>query len=60
MAQYVLAAYLNVLSQRVNFLSIESLRTVWSEWVAKGYYAPMAGQKWYANDITSYLYGTMD
>lgn len=60
MAQYMLAAYLNVLSKRVNFLSIESLRAVWLEWVTKGYYAPMAGQKWYANDIVGYLYGTMD
>ena len=60
MAQYMLAAYLNVLSGRVNFLSIESLRNVWTEWVLKGYYAPMAGQKWYANDIVGYLYGTMD
>lgn len=60
MAQYMMAAYLNVLSGRVNFLNVESLRSVWSEWVAKGYYAPMAGQKWYANDIVAYLYGTMD
>jgi hypothetical protein len=60
MAQYMLAAYLNVLSGRVNFLSIESLRNVWSEWVSHGYYAPMAGQKWYADDIVGYLYGTMD
>jgi len=60
MAQYIMAAYLNVLSGRVNFISIESLRTVWSEWVSNGYYAPMAGQKWYANDIVGYLYGTMD
>jgi hypothetical protein len=60
MAKYMLAAYLNVLSGRVNFLTVESLRSVWSEWIAKGYYAPMAGQKWYANDIVTYLYGTMD
>ena len=60
LAQYMLAAYLNVLSGRVNFLTVESLRTAWSEWVLKGYYSPMAGQKWYADDIVSYLYGTMD
>lgn len=60
MAKYMLAAYLNVLSGRVNFVNIETLRTVWNEWVTKGYYAPMAGQKWYADDIVGYLYGTMD
>lgn len=60
MAQYMLAAYLNVLSGRVNFLSIATLREVWADWVKYGYYAPMAGQQWYANDIVGYLYGTMD
>jgi hypothetical protein len=60
MAKYMLAAYLNVLSGRVNFINIETLRTVWSEWVTKGYYAPMTGQQWYANDIVGYLRGTMD
>jgi len=60
MGQYMLAAYLNILSRRVNFLSIQTLQEVWGEWVANGYYAPMAGQQWYANDIVGYLRGTMD
>lgn len=60
MAQYMLAAYLNVLSQRVNFITVDSLQTAWSEWIVKGYYSPMAGQRWYADDIVGYLYGTMD
>jgi hypothetical protein len=60
MGQYMLAAYLNILSRRVNFLSVQTLQEVWGEWIANGYYAPMAGQKWYANDIVGYLYGTMD
>lgn len=60
MGQYILAAYLNVLSKRVNFLSVESLRALWTEWSTKGYYAPMPGQQWFANDIVGYLYGTMD
>lgn len=60
MGKFMLAAYLNVVSGRVNFLSIEALQSAWNEWSSKGYYAPMAGQKWYASDIVSYLYGTMD
>jgi hypothetical protein len=59
-AQYMMAAYLNVVSGRVNFLSVEALQSCWNEWSTKGYYEPMAGQKWYASDIVSYLYGTMD
>jgi hypothetical protein len=60
MGMYIMAAYLNVLSKRVNFLSVPSLQGLWNEWSTKGYYAPMAGQRWLANDIVTYLYGTMD
>jgi hypothetical protein len=60
MGKYMLAAYLNIKSGRVDFLSIEALQSAWNEWSAKGYYAPMAGQKWYASDIVAYLHGTMD
>ena len=59
-AQYILAAYLNVLSGRVNFLNIVSLREVWYEFATKNYYAPMAGQQWYATDIKYFLARTMD
>jgi hypothetical protein len=59
-AQYIMAAYLNVLSGKVNFISIEALKAAWTEWSTKGYYEPMAGQKWYASDIVGYLAGTMD
>jgi len=60
MGQYIMAAYLNILSKRIDFLTVQSLHEVWGEWVSHGYYAPMAGQRWYANDIVGYLYGTMD
>lgn len=60
MGQYVMAAYLNVVSGRTNFMTVESLQALWNEWKSKGYYEPMAGQRWYANDIVGYLYGTMD
>jgi hypothetical protein len=60
MGQYLMASWLNVQSHRVNFLSVASLQEVWSDWSTKGYYAPMAGQRWFASDIVGYLYGTMD
>jgi hypothetical protein len=60
MGKYMLAAYLNIMSGRVDFLTVGALQAAWNEWSDKGYYEPMAGQKWYANDIVSYLYGTMD
>ena len=58
--KFMLAAYLNVISGRINFLTVDTLQQVWNEWSLNGYYAPMAGQKWYSRDIVGYLYGTMD
>lgn len=60
MGQYLMATYLNVMSGRINFLTIESLEDIWNGWVTHGYYQPMPGQFWYSNDIVGYLYGTMD
>jgi hypothetical protein len=60
MGQYLMASYLNVQSRRINFLTVASLQEVWNDWSAKGYYSPMAGQRWFASDIVGYLYGTMD
>jgi hypothetical protein len=60
MAQYMMAAYLNIVSGRINFLSVKSLTDAWDGWVANGYYEPIQGKRWYANDIVAYLYGTMD
>ena len=60
LGKFILASYLNAVSGRVNFLSVQSLQQVWGEWNVQGYYAPMAGQKWYPSDIVGYLYGTMD
>jgi hypothetical protein len=60
MGQYMMAAYLNVVSGRVNFLSVKALTDAWNSWVANGYYEPLKGQRWYANEIVAYLYGTMD
>lgn len=31
------------------------IKTIWHEYATKGYYAPMAGVKWYAEDIVNYL-----
>ncbi|CAH0216921.1 hypothetical protein SRABI118_02125 [Massilia sp. Bi118] len=60
MGQYVMAAYLNVLSKRVNFQTLESVRNMWTEWSTRGYYEPTAGQRWNAYQIVDYLKKTMD
>lgn len=58
--QYMMAAYLNILSNKIDFMTYASLRTVWDEYISKGVYAPMAGQSWNAAQIAGYLRGTMD
>ena len=42
-ARYVIATWLNVLSRRVNFFTLESVMTMWSEYAATSYYVPTAG-----------------
>jgi hypothetical protein len=59
LAMHLVAAYLNVLSGRVSFQTIESLRAIWNEWQTKGYYTPSAGVQWNSAQIVVYLSGTM-
>jgi len=59
MGQYMMAAYLNVVDKRVNFLTLANLKEVWLPWSRNGYYEA-AGERWLAGDIVAYLYGTMD
>ena len=42
-ARYVIATWLNVLSRRVNFFTLESVMTMWSEYATTSYYVPTAG-----------------
>ena len=60
MAKYMMAAYMNVADGKVDFITFEALAAVWNEWSIKGYYEPMAGQKWGTYEILYYLRGTMD
>lgn len=57
---YLMAMYLNVLSKKTSFMTIEQVRAIWNEYQSSGYYTPTAGVKWYASDIVLYLSGTMD
>ena len=53
------ATYLNIVSGRISFLSIDGARAMWREWLTTGYYKPTAGVKWDATQIVSYLKSTM-
>lgn len=60
MAFHLIGAYLNCLggggasiSSRV--MTPQGITAIWTEWATKGYYAPIAGIQWNANDIKNYL-----
>lgn len=60
LAFHIIAAYLNI--RGGNGASISDLamtearlKIIWLEYTLKGYYAPMAGVEWDADDIVNYL-----
>ena len=52
---HLVAAYLNVKSNKINFFTIDVLKAIWHDLGAYGYYSPSAGIKWYADDVAQYL-----
>ncbi|MES2322166.1 MAG: hypothetical protein V4633_07885 [Pseudomonadota bacterium] len=60
---HVLAAYLNILTNRSNVISEAVLKNIWREYQATGggsvgYFVPSATVKWYGPDIVAYLIKT--
>lgn len=55
---HLVAAYLNILSGKMNFLTVDRLKLMWHDVVAYGFYVPTAGSKWYAEDVKRYLEST--
>ena len=51
LARYLCAAVLNANSGKTDstVLGLSTIRNVWAEYVARGYYEPTAGIKWYLN-----------
>lgn len=61
LARHIVAALLNAKAGLVppEVLSESAVRDIWNSYVAKGYYEPTAGIKWYPDDIVTYLLTTM-
>lgn len=55
---HLVAAYLNVVSNRINFFTVAVLKGIWHDLYTYGYYSPAAGVKWYAQDVAIYLQST--
>ncbi|MBC7455969.1 MAG: hypothetical protein H7335_20185 [Massilia sp.] len=59
LGMYMVATYLNIMSNRTPFPTAPQLQAIWYDWQTYGYYSPTAGVKWYAADIVLYLSGNM-
>ncbi len=57
---HIIAAYLNKLGGNGAVIpdvviTVGVIQTIWKEYATLGYYAPVAGVKWFAADIVNYL-----
>jgi hypothetical protein len=55
LARHISAALLNAAAGLTPVLSETAVRTIWNEYVQKGYFSPTAGVKWSAAEIVTYL-----
>lgn len=55
---HLVAAYLNVMSHKIDFLTVADLKGIWYDLCTYGYYSPMAGIRWDSEKVANYLYST--
>lgn len=60
LGMHVVATYLNILSRRINFLTLETLSAMWYDVQTKGHYSPVAGVYWSPEQVKNYLQATHD
>lgn len=58
LGMHLVAAYLNVMSGKINFFTVTTLKAIWHDLYAYGYYSPTAGVKWNASQVAAYLQST--
>lgn len=56
----LVATYLNVLSGRIGFLSVQTLQQMWNQIQSNGFYQPAKGVYWSAEQTKRYLEATHD
>lgn len=60
LAMHVVATYLNILSGRISFLTVDALAAMWSDVQINGRYSPATGVYWSAEQVKRYLEATHD
>ena len=58
LGMHLVAAYLNVMSNRITFLNTQTLSNMWYDVITYGHYAPSAGISWNAEQVKNYLQST--
>lgn len=59
LGRYVAAALLNAAAGRTPYLDASTIRQMWNDIVARGYFEPTAGVRWGPLEVTAYLRSTM-
>lgn len=55
LGMHLVAAYLNAISGWTPFLNVETIKSMFTEWQAQGYFSPTATVHWSAAQIVDYL-----
>lgn len=59
LARHITAALLNAAAGLTPVLTVSAVKTIWREYITKGYFEPTAGVRWNSVQITDYLKTTM-
>jgi hypothetical protein len=59
LGRYIAAALLNAAAGRTPYLSEGTIRQIWNDVMARGYFEPTAGVRWGPTEIVAYLRSTM-
>ncbi len=58
LGMHLVAAYLNAISGWTPFLTVETIKAMFTEWQSKGSFSPTATVQWSAEEIVAYLKAT--
>jgi hypothetical protein len=59
LGRYVAAAMLNAAAGRTPYLDEGTIRQIWNDVIARGYFEPTAGVRWGAAEIVAYMQKTI-
>lgn len=58
LGMHLVAAYLNVMANRISFINAQTLKNMWYDVITYGHYSPTAGVSWSAEQVKNYLQST--